>query len=151
MLVRGRKVSDPDTSPHERAVIANDDLRFSRSEQSLPRPPMEMIEAIIKPFKLDEVKGVLTAMGIHGATVTEVRGHGRHKGNREVYRGSSYSADFHPMIKLEVVVPDEQKSSAVAAILSAAKSGRSGDGKIFILPIEEAIRIRTEEHGVSAV
>jgi len=107
---------------------------------------MEMIEAIIKPFKLDEVKGVLTAMGIHGATVTEVRGLGRHKGNREVYRGSAY-----PMIKLEIVVPDEQKSSAIAAILNAAKSGRAGDGKIFVLPIDEAIRIRTEEHGVSAV
>jgi len=112
---------------------------------------MEMIEAIIKPFKLDEVKGVLTAMGIHGATVTEVRGLGRHKGNREVYRGSAYSMDFHPMIKLEIVVPDEQKSSAIAAILNAAKSGRAGDGKIFVLPIDEAIRIRTEEHGVSAV
>ena len=112
---------------------------------------MEMIEAIIKPFKLDEVKGVLTAMGIHGATVTEVRGHGRRKGNREVYRGSTYTADFHPMIKLEVVVPDEQKSVAIAAILSVAKSGKAGDGKIFVLPIDEAIRIRTEEHGVGAV
>ena len=112
---------------------------------------MEMIEAIIKPFKLDEVKGVLTAMGIHGATVTEVRGLGRHKGNREVYRGSTYSHDFHPMIKLEVVVPDEQKAGAIAAILGAAKSGKAGDGKIFVLPIDQAVRIRTEEHGVNAV
>jgi nitrogen regulatory protein PII len=116
-----------------------------------PELVMEMIEAIIKPFKLDEVKGILTAMGIHGATVTEVRGHGRQKGNRQVYRGSTYSEDFHPMIKLEVVVPDDQKAAAIAAILGAAKSGRNGDGKIFVLPIDEAIRIRTEEHGVAAV
>ena len=112
---------------------------------------MEMIEAIIKPFKLDEVKGILTAMGIHGATVTEVRGHGRQKGHRQVYRGSTYSEDFHPMIKLEVVVPDDQKSAAIAAILGAAKSGRNGDGKIFVLPIDQAIRIRTGETGEKAI
>jgi nitrogen regulatory protein PII len=110
-----------------------------------------MIEAIIKPFKMDEVKEILTAMGIHGATVTEVRGHGRQIGTREVFRGSAYGMEFLPMIKLEVAVADEQKADALAAILRVAKTGKAGDGRIFVLPIDDVIRIRTEEHGANAV
>ena len=112
---------------------------------------MEKIEAIFKPYKLDEVKGILTGMGIHGATVTEVRVHGSQKSHREIYRGAGYGVEFLPMIKLEVVVADQQKGDAIAAILRVAKTGKLGDGKIFVLPIDEAIRIRTEEHGVNAV
>ena len=112
---------------------------------------MEMIEAIIRPFKMEEVKESLTSMGIRGATVTEVRGHGLKTGNREVYRGSAYALEFIPMIKLEVAVTEEQKADAIAAIVHAAQSGKTGDGRIFVLPIVEAIRIRTEEHGVNAV
>jgi nitrogen regulatory protein PII len=122
-----------------------------RSHNLTPRKPMEMIEAIIKPFKMDEVKEILTAMGIHGATVTEVRGHGRQIGTREVFRGSAYGMEFLPMIKLEVAVADEQKADALAAILRVAKTGKAGDGRIFVLPIDDVIRIRTEEHGANAV
>jgi nitrogen regulatory protein P-II 1 len=112
---------------------------------------MEMIEAIIKPFKMHEVKEILTTMGIHGATVTEVKLHAKRKGHREVPRGSTFLPEFLPMIKLELVVTDEQKADAIAAIIRAAKTGKTGDGKIFVLPIDEAIRIRTEENGVNAV
>jgi nitrogen regulatory protein PII len=116
-----------------------------------PQTPMEKIEAIIKPFKMDEVKENLTAIGINGATITEVRVQGSQKRKPEDYRGSTYWFDFHPMIKLEVVVADQQKGDAIAAILRVAKTGKPGNGKIFVLPIDEAIRIRTEEHGVNAV
>ena len=112
---------------------------------------MKKIEAIIKPFKLEEVKEVLSAKGVHGATVTEVRMQSRQRGNPEVYRGSKYAEEFRPKIKLELVVPDEQKDDALAAILHAAKTGRVGDGKIFVFDICEAIRIRTGEHGAEAV
>ncbi|WCJ61043.1 P-II family nitrogen regulator [Fontisphaera persica] len=112
---------------------------------------MKKIEAIIKPFKLDDVKDALSDLGIEGMTVTEVKGFGRQKGHTEIYRGSEYTVDFLPKIKVEVVVADAQCEAAVGAILKSAKTGKIGDGKIFITTIDEAIRIRTEERGQQAV
>ena len=112
---------------------------------------MKKIEAIIKPFKLDEVKDALAEVGLAGMTVTEVKGFGRQKGHTEVYRGSEYTVDFLPKIKLEIVVDDAQLDAASKAIIAAAKTGKIGDGKVFILPVEEAIRIRTDETGAEAV
>jgi nitrogen regulatory protein P-II 1 len=112
---------------------------------------MKKIEAIIKPFKLNEVKENLAGAGIQGMTVSEVKGFGRQKGHTEIYRGSEYTVDFLPKIKIEIVVPDAQTPAAVEAIIKAAKTGKIGDGKIFVSSIEEAIRIRTEEHGERAV
>ena len=112
---------------------------------------MKKIEAIIKPFKLEEVKTALADIGIEGMTVTEVKGFGRQKGHTEIYRGSEYTVDFLPKIKLEVVVADDTCDKAVEAIVKAAKTGKIGDGKIFILQVEQAIRIRTEEQGDRAV
>ena len=112
---------------------------------------MKKIEAIIKPFKLDEVKDALSEVGLAGMTVTEVKGFGRQKGHTEVYRGSEYTVDFLPKIKLEVVVGDAQLDDAVKAITEAAKTGKIGDGKVFVLPVEEAVRIRTDEKGEEAV
>jgi nitrogen regulatory protein P-II 2 len=112
---------------------------------------MKLIIAIIKPFKLDEVKEALGAVGIEGMTVTEVKGFGRQKGHTEIYRGSEYTVDFLPKVKLEVAVADDIAAKVIAAITGAAKTGKIGDGKIFVLPLEDVIRIRTEEHGDSAV
>jgi nitrogen regulatory protein P-II 1 len=112
---------------------------------------MKKIEAIIKPFKLEEVKDALSEIGIEGMTVTEVKGFGRQKGHTEIYRGSEYTVDFLPKIKLEIVVADGQKDAAVAAIIKAGKTGKIGDGKVFVSAIEDAIRIRTEEKGDTAV
>ena len=112
---------------------------------------MKKIEAIIKPFKLEEVKTALADIGIEGMTVTEVKGFGRQKGHTEIYRGSEYTVDFLPKVKLEVVVSDDVSDKAVEVIIKAAKTGKIGDGKIFILPVEQAIRIRTEEQGDRAV
>ena len=112
---------------------------------------MKKIEAIIKPFKLDEVKDALSEVGLAGMTVTEVKGFGRQKGHTEVYRGSEYTVDFLPKIKLEVVVGDGQLDDAVKAITESAKTGKIGDGKVFILSVEEAVRIRTGEKGEEAV
>jgi len=112
---------------------------------------MKKIEAIIKPFKLEEVKDALSELGIEGMTVTEVKGFGRQKGHTEIYRGSEYTVDFLPKIKLEVVLADSLQESAVKAIINSAKTGKIGDGKIFILNVDEAIRIRTEETGEKAV
>ena len=112
---------------------------------------MKKIEAIIKPFKLNEVKTALNEIGIQGMTVSEVKGFGRQKGHTEIYRGSEYTVDFLPKIKIETVVADSQKDAAVAAIIKAAKTGKIGDGKVFVSAIEEAIRIRTDEKGDSAV
>src|SRR5215204_4782685 len=106
---------------------------------------MKKIEAIIKPFKLEEVKDALAETGVEGMTVTEVKGFGRQKGHTEIYRGSEYTVDFLPKIKLEIVVADEMVDRATKAIVGAAKTGKIGDGKIFILPMEQAVRIRTEE------
>ena len=112
---------------------------------------MKKIEAIIKPFKLDEVKDALAEVGLAGMTVTEVKGFGRQKGHTEVYRGSEYTVDFLPKIKLEIVVDEAQLEEASKAIIGAAKTAKIGDGKVFILPVEEAIRIRTDETGAEAV
>jgi nitrogen regulatory protein PII len=112
---------------------------------------MKKIEAIIKPFKLEEVKDALGEIGIEGMTVSEVKGFGRQKGHTEIYRGSEYTVDFLPKIKLEIVVGDEQVEAAMSAIVSSAKTGKIGDGKIFVSDIEEAVRIRTEEKGELAV
>jgi nitrogen regulatory protein P-II 1 len=112
---------------------------------------MKKIEAIIKPFKLEEVKDALSELGIEGMTVTEVKGFGRQKGHTEIYRGSEYTVDFLPKIKLEVVLADGAVDGAVAAIVKTAKTGKIGDGKVFILPVESAIRIRTDETGDKAV
>ena len=108
---------------------------------------MKKIEAIIKPFKLEEVKDALGEIGIEGMTVTEVKGFGRQKGHTEIYRGSEYTVDFLPKIKLEVVLPDDRIETATAVIIKAAKTGKIGDGKIFVTAVEESIRIRTEEKG----
>ena len=112
---------------------------------------MKKIEAIIKPFKLEEVKDALSEIGIDGMTVSEVKGFGRQKGHTEIYRGSEYVVDFLPKIKVEVVLGDSQVEQAAAAIVKAAKTGKIGDGKIFISAVEEAVRIRTEETGEKAV
>ncbi len=112
---------------------------------------MKKIEAINKPFKLEEVKDALGDMGIEGMTVSEVKGFGRQKGHTEIYRGSEYTVDFLPKIKLEIVLGDNQWEPAVAAIIKAAKTGKIGDGKVFVYSIEQAIRIRTEEKGDQAV
>ncbi|MBI2814457.1 MAG: P-II family nitrogen regulator [Opitutae bacterium] len=112
---------------------------------------MKLITAIIKPFKLDSVKEALTAVGVEGMTVSEVKGFGRQKGHTEVYRGSEYTVDFLPKVKIEIVVSDEIKDKVVTAIIGAAKTGKIGDGKIFVVPLEDVVRIRTEEHGDQAV
>jgi nitrogen regulatory protein P-II 1 len=112
---------------------------------------MKQIVAIIKPFKLDEVKAALAEVGCEGMTVTEVKGFGRQKGRREVYRGAEYVVDFLPKIKLEIVAEDGQAARIVAAIEAAARTGKIGDGKIFVLPVEEIVRIRTGERGPDAV
>jgi nitrogen regulatory protein P-II 1 len=112
---------------------------------------MKKIEAIIKPFKLEEVKESLADLGIEGMTVSEVKGFGRQKGHTEIYRGSEYTVDFLPKIKIEVVVADSLLESALAAIVKSAKTGKIGDGKVFVSPVEEAIRIRTDETGDKAI
>lgn len=112
---------------------------------------MKKIEAIIKPFKLDDVREALTDIGITGMTVTEVKGFGRQKGHTEVYRGAEYAVDFLPKIKMELVLRDDQVDQAVDVIIETTRSGKIGDGKIFIFPVEEAIRIRTGERSDSAV
>jgi nitrogen regulatory protein P-II 1 len=112
---------------------------------------MKKVEAIIKPFKLDEVKESLSGVGVQGLTVSEVKGFGRQKGHTELYRGAEYVVDFLPKVKLEVIVTDEKVADVVAAIEKAARTGRIGDGKIFVLPVEEVIRIRTGERGGEAI
>jgi nitrogen regulatory protein P-II 1 len=112
---------------------------------------MKLIEAIIKPFKLDEVKEALNALGIEGITVSEVKGFGRQKGHTELYRGAEYVVDFIPKVKLEIAVVDELVQKVVETIEMTAKTGRIGDGKIFILPLEDAVRIRTGEKGDEAI
>jgi nitrogen regulatory protein P-II 1 len=112
---------------------------------------MKKLEAIIKPFKLEEVKEALAELGIEGMTVTEVKGFGRQKGHTEIYRGSEYTVDFLPKVKVEVVLADEMVDKAVTVVVAAAKTGKIGDGKVFVLPVEHAVRIRTEEIGEKAV
>ena len=112
---------------------------------------MKKVEAIIKPFKLDEVKEALSEIGIQGMTVSEVKGFGRQKGHTELYRGAEYVVDFLPKIKMEIIVKDELAPRVIEAIMNAAKTGRIGDGKIFVIPIEEVVRIRTGEKGEEAL
>lgn len=112
---------------------------------------MKKIEAIIKPFKLDDVKEALSEIGIYGMTVTEVNGYGRQKGHKEIYRGAEYVVDFVPKIKLEIVETDDRLDETVETIRSATNSGKIGDGKIFVLPVEGAIRVRTGESGDDAI
>lgn len=115
------------------------------------RQDMKKIEAIIKPFKLEEVKDALSEVGIEGMTVTEVKGFGRQRGHTEIYRGSEYTVDFLPKMKLEVVVADKDVEAAVATIVKTARTGKIGDGKVFVCPVEEAVRIRTGERGESSL
>ena len=112
---------------------------------------MKKIEAIIKPFKLEEVKDALAEIGVEGMTVTEVKGFGRQKGHTEIYRGSEYTVDFLPKVKIEIVTTDALVPKAIEAIVKSAKTGKIGDGKVFVLPIEDAIRIRTDERGDTAI
>lgn len=112
---------------------------------------MKLVVAIIKPFKLEEVKEALSEIGIEGMTVTEVKGFGRQKGHTEIYRGSEYTVDFLPKVKIEIAVPDDIVSKAAETIVKSAKTGKIGDGKVFVLPLEEAVRIRTDESGDAAL
>ena len=112
---------------------------------------MKLIYAIIKPFKLEDVKEALSKIGIEGMTVSEVKGFGRQKGHTEIYRGSEYTVDFLPKVKIEIVVADDQLTQAVTTITEAAKTGKIGDGKVFVIPVEDAVRIRTSEHGDEAL
>jgi nitrogen regulatory protein P-II 1 len=112
---------------------------------------MKLIIAIIKPFKLEEVKTALSEIGVEGMTVTEVKGFGRQKGHTEIYRGSEYTVDFLPKVKVEIVVADGIVAKTIEAIVKAAKTGKIGDGKVFVLPVEEVVRIRTDERGETAV
>src|SRR5262245_43515587 len=111
---------------------------------------MKKIEAIVKPFKLEEVKDAIAGVGVEGMTVTEVKGFGRQKGHTEIYRGSEYTVDFLPKLKIEIVVSDDLTDDVVEAIIKAAKTGKIGDGKVFVSPVESAVRIRTEEKGEHA-
>jgi nitrogen regulatory protein P-II 1 len=133
---------DRSRHPEIRRILLNPSWRAMK---------LKKIEAIIKPFKLAEVREALTELGIEGMTVTEVKGFGRQKGHTEIYRGSEYSVDFVPKIKIEVVLVDSMVESTVSAVVNAAKTGKIGDGKIFIYPIEEAIRIRTDETAERAI
>lgn len=112
---------------------------------------MKLIIAIIKPFKLEEVKEALSEIGVEGMTVTEVKGFGRQKGHTEIYRGSEYTVDFLPKVKLEIVVPDDVVAKTVDTVAAAAKTGKIGDGKVFVVGLEEAVRIRTDERGETAI
>jgi|TARA_B100001093_G_scaffold162707_1_gene155099 nitrogen regulatory protein P-II 1 len=112
---------------------------------------MKLIKAIIKPFKLEEVKEALSELGVEGMTVTEVKGYGRQKGHTEIYRGSEYTVDFLPKVLIEVVVDDADLQKTTETIVSVAKTGKIGDGKVFVLPVESAIRIRTDESGAEAL
>ena len=112
---------------------------------------MKLIIAVIKPFKLEEVKSALAEVGVEGMTVTEVKGFGRQKGHTEIYRGSEYTVDFLPKVKIEIAVADETVGKAIDAIVGSAKTGKIGDGKVFILPLEQVVRIRTDERGDAAI
>jgi nitrogen regulatory protein P-II 2 len=112
---------------------------------------MKLVIAVIKPFKLEEVRDALTAIGVHGMTVTEVKGYGRQKGHMEIYRGAEYAVNFLPKLRIEVAVPSDQADKVVEAIGASAKTGQIGDGKIFVTPIDQAVRIRTGETGIDAL
>jgi nitrogen regulatory protein P-II 1 len=134
-------------------ILEKNSFLFTRPDRLLLSAPryMKKIEAIIKPFKLEDVKEALAGLGVEGMTVSEVKGFGRQKGHTEIYRGSEYTVDFLPKIKLEIVLADGMVAGAVAAIVKSAKTGKIGDGKVFVSTIENAVRIRTEETGEQAV
>jgi nitrogen regulatory protein PII len=151
-----RKALPGENSPWHRLAFTSSGVKrvkcvLIRLAHDEHRTDMKKIEAIIKPFKLEEVKDALHELGIQGMTVSEVKGFGRQKGHTEIYRGSEYTVDFLPKLKIEVVLTDTQVDGAVAAIIKGAKTGKIGDGKIFVSNIEEAVRIRTDEKGEQAV
>ena len=132
--------------------IASEERAFSGQRNKRKEDlKMKMVEAIVKPFKLDEVKDALTKAGIQGMTVEEVKGFGRQKGHTELYRGAEYSVDFLPKVKIQVLVPDDKAAKVVEVITETARTGKIGDGKIFVTPVEEVIRIRTGERGADAI
>jgi nitrogen regulatory protein P-II 1 len=138
-------------NPPGQAGLSGADLATGSPRARSGARKMKKIEAIIKPFKLDEVKEALQEVGIQGLSVTEAKGFGRQKGHTELYRGAEYVVDFLPKVKIEVVLADDQVDAAVEAIINAAKTGKIGDGKIFVMPVEQAIRIRTGEEGNDAL
>ncbi|MFT5359167.1 MAG: nitrogen regulatory protein P-II 1 [Polyangiales bacterium] len=147
-----QRLNPPETCwKHEAATKQSSRWRRRVPLSPNPRTAVKRVEAYIKPFKLDDVKDALSVVGISGMTVTEVKGFGRTGGKREVYRGSAYVVDFVPKVKLEVIVPDEIVAATIEAIEMAAKTGKIGDGKIFVSPVEEAVRIRTGERGDEAL
>jgi nitrogen regulatory protein P-II 1 len=125
--------------------------RYEQSREKIEELEMKKIEAIIRPFKIDDVREALIEIGIKGMTITEVKGYGRQKGHTEMYRGSEYQIDFLPKMKIEIISPDDQVDKIVGTIIKSAKTGQVGDGKIFIYPVEEVIRVRTEESGEAAL
>jgi nitrogen regulatory protein P-II 1 len=124
---------------------------FVQALVKMRRITMNKIEAIIKPFKLDDVKDILSEIGVHGMTISEVKGYGRQKGHKEIYRGAEYLVDFIPKIKIEIVVESDKTDKVVEAIIKASNTGKIGDGKIFVFPVEEAVRVRTGERGKDAI
>jgi len=132
-------------------ILSQQRLRLGTSDASLPCNSMKKIEAIVKPFKLDAIKEALSETGVDGMTACEVKGFGRQKGHTEIYRGSEYTVDFLPKVKLEVVVPDELVDIVVRTIIDTARTGKIGDGKVFVLPLDSVHRIRTGETGEQAV
>src|SRR4051812_7182611 len=141
---RAAKPSRGSSHRARRELIPND-----RGPQGIG--PMKIVMAVIKPFKLDEVRDALTGVGVHGLTVTEVKGYGRQKGHTEIYRGTEYAVNFLPKVKIEVAVDDGQADKVVEAITAAAKTGQIGDGKIFVIPLDHAVRIRTGESDSAAL
>lgn len=148
----------PHLFPHPQAAPCRSSLlRRQVSLDTSPAPRyaesthMKKIEAIIKPFKMEDVKDALSEIGVEGMTISEVKGFGRQKGHTEIYRGSEYTVDFLPKVKFEVIVSDDRVQRAADAIVQSAKTGKIGDGKVFVMPIEDAIRIRTEERGEGAI
>src|SRR5262249_31168443 len=125
--------------------------RAKHSNVELKEFIMKMVEAIVKPFKLEEVKGALTKVGIQGMTTAEVKGFGRQKGHTELYRGAEYTVDFLPKVKIQILVPDDKVAEIIEVITESARTGKIGDGKIFVTPVEEVIRIRTGERGPDAI
>src|SRR5215471_3503409 len=146
-----KKIKIPVLTCHGICVAKAGELFSSRINRQKRGSSMKMVEAVVKPFKLDEVKEALTKAGVQGMTVEEVKGFGRQKGHTELYRGAEYSVDFLPKVKIEILVPDDKAASVVRVITESAKTGKIGDGKIFVTPVEEVIRIRTGETGADAI
>jgi nitrogen regulatory protein P-II 2 len=139
---------------HRFKIAASQSARSTARDRSNPRSledEMKIVTAIIKPFKLDEVRDALTTLGVHGMTVSEVKGYGRQKGHTEIYRGAEYAVNFLPKLKVEVAIASELVDRTIAAITAAARTGEIGDGKIFVSPLDEVVRIRTGEKGTDAI